>query len=356
MRTDRPGVTPDGLYWLSKRSGSDRWQRTWLDRESRQTRRESLGTADAQAAHERLIEWWVANRRLSDERPETVTLAEILSRYYAEHGQGLASASQARIACAMLAEHCGELAVSEFGPRDQRDFIAAMQARGYSAGYIRRTLGVGKTALAWAVRERLIRIAPNVQLPQDGIGRDRVLSDDELAALLIHADEDHLYRFLVLMIATWSRPCALLELHADQIDLDRRRIQLNRPGRQQTKKYRPTVPLVDAALHVVAGPSPAPVRSGPLLTWRGRPLDSIKTAWRRLRVRAGVDADVVPYHVRHTLASQARAAGAPPWEVEGWLGHRRPGTTERYAHFAPDYLGATAAVVQGYLSRLPLRA
>jgi site-specific recombinase XerD len=347
MRDERQGLTPDGLYWLSKRPGSEQWQRTWFDTGARQTRRASLGTSEVQEAHERLIEWWVANRRLSNERPESVTLSEILTRYYDEHASDKASSTQAEIACAKLTAFSGALPISEFNIAEQRRFIAQMKSDGYSAGYIRRTLSVGKAALTWAWANELVKIVPNVVLPQDGAPRERTLSIEEIGALFNAVDETHVYRFLVLLCATWARPDAILDLDGERCDHERKLITLNPPGRQQTKKYRPVLPMVERAEHVCE------VKSGPVIAWRGKPLASIKTAWRRLRSRAGLDDGVIPYLVRHTMATEARAAGAPPWEIEGWLGHKRPGTSERYAKFAPDYLGATARVVNDYIAKLP---
>lgn len=347
MQPERPGLTPDRLYWLSKRPGSDLWQRTWFDTGARQTRRASLGTAEIQAAHERLLEWWLANRSLKNERPESVTLAEILTRYYDDHASTKASATQAEIACAKLAAFSGALPLPEFNVAEQRRFIAQMQKDGYSAGYIRRTLSVGKAALTWAWTNELVKLVPNVVLPHDGAPRERTLSLEEMSALFNAVDETHVYRFLVLLCATWARPDAILDLDGERCDHERKLITLNPPGRPQTKKYRPVLPMVSGAAHVLN------VESGPVIAWKGRQLASIKTAWRRLRKRAGLDDGVIPYLVRHTMATEARSAGAPPWEIEGWLGHKRPGTSERYAKFAPDYLGATAAVVDAYLHKLP---
>ncbi len=35
----------------------------------------------------------------------------------------------------------------------------------------------------------------------------------------------------------------------------------------------------------------------------------------------------------------------PGWEVSGFLGHKQGGITERYAKFAPDYLGQAAQAI-----------
>lgn len=347
MRDERPGLTPDGLYWLSKRPGSSQWHRTWFDTRVRQTRRASLGTPEVREAHERLVEWWLANRKLENERPESVTVAEILTKYFDEHASKLPSATQAEIACAKLAAFSGALPLPEFGVGEQRRFIAMMKDGGYSDGYIRRTMAVGKAALTWAFENELVKLVPNVVLPKDGQPRERTLSLAEMGALFNAVDEAHVYRFLVLQVATWARPDAILDLDGERCDHDRKLITLNRPDRAQTKKYRPTLPMVSSVEHV------CDVKAGPVVAWRGKKLASIKTAWRRLRTRAGLDDEVIPYLIRHTMATEARAAGAPPWEIEGWLGHKRPGTSERYAKFAPDYLGATASFVDSYLRKLP---
>jgi hypothetical protein len=50
-----------------------------------------------------------------------------------------------------------------------------------------------------------------------------------------------------------------------------------------------------------------------------RPIDSIKTTWREVRKRAGLDQDVIPYTIRHTVATELRRRGVPEWEFRGAL-------------------------------------
>ena len=65
---ERPGQIGD--YWLSKRRGSEQWCRTWYDTATRQTRRESLGTADFQEGKLRLWEWFAKHGRASTPKGE----------------------------------------------------------------------------------------------------------------------------------------------------------------------------------------------------------------------------------------------------------------------------------------------
>ncbi len=345
---DRPGLTPDQHYWLSKRPGSDKWHRTWFDTEERQTRRASLGTSDLQAAHEALAVWWAANRRLVKEAPSTVTIATVLERYYKDHAPALASKEQARIACGKLVDHSGMLAVSEFSPKRQREFQEWMNDAGYAPGYIRRTMGVAKSAFAWAYHEELITHAPNIILPQDGQPRDRVLSFEEVQALWFATERFHERMFLALAFCTLGRPEALLDVTREMADQERGLLSLNPPGRKQTKKFRATVPLVPELRPWIEN-APA----GVLVQWRGKPIDSFKTAWRAIRARAKLGKDVVAKTIRHTMATELRKHGVPEADIQGFLGHRAyGGRTEAYAKYRPEYLGRAASVVNGYMIKL----
>jgi len=350
--SERIGLTPDKKYWLSKRPGSSNWHRTWFDHGSRQTLRASLGTPDFEPAYEKLIVWWAENRTLVKLPPESVTLSTLLLRYYQSYAKGLKSETQIRISCSKVIAHSGKLMLSELSPTKQRELISHLFEQGYGTGYVRRIMGVLKAALRWAWKEEMIASVPNIILPAEGSARGRTLTHEELVSIVDNSkSEDHLYRFVILAIATWARPEAILELDRDRCDTQRRLIDLNPHGRPQNKKYRPTIPMVDAALHVVED-----VPQGRIVTWQNKGVASIKTAWRRLRKRAGLDDGVIPYLIRHTLATEARGNGCPPWEIEGWLGHKRPGTSERYAKFSPNYLSETAKFVDEYMRRLPLRA
>jgi integrase len=348
MQDDRPGLTPDGKYWLSKRPRSDRWYRTWFDDGSRQTRRVSLGTAEQAKAHEALLDWWIENRRLTREAPQTVGLLEVVRRYYEANAARLHSADFVRYAHAKVRTFAGTLAVSEFERDAQRDFLAALKGAGASDGYARRIMSVVKASLAWAVEEKLLISAPMVKLPRDGIPKDRVLSADESLALWLATEHEHERMFLALAFGTLSRPEAILELTRGMVDFDRRIIDTNPRGRIQTKKRRPVVPVVDELLPWLAA-APA----GPLVRWRGKPIESFKTAWRAIRRRARLGPEVVAKTIRHTMATKLYEAGVPDAQIQGFLGHRLyAGSTAVYAHHRPDYLSQAALVVNGYMENL----
>lgn len=343
---ERPGQIGD--FWLSQRAGSQHWCRTWFDAGTRQTKRASLGTGDFQEAKLKLWEWFAKHGRVPQQQPQEAPLDLVLVRYYQQHAHALPSAEMARIALRYWSDFFGACAVSDVTAARQREFIAAMRAEGKSEGYIKRILTVGKSALNRAYREGEIAAVPFILPGQDGPARDRVLSLAESSALWLASEMPHERMMLALLYCTLARPEAALGLRREFVDFDRRLLVQNPPGRRQTRKVRPTVPVCDFLLPWLEA-APA----GPLVAWHGKPIASFKTAWRKLRARAYLPPEIVPKTIRHTMATELRAADVPEAEIQGMLGHRAyGGKTEVYAKYRPDYLGHAVRAIDAYMGRV----
>ena len=347
-RDDRPGQIGD--YWLSRRPNSAVWCRTWFDATGRQTRRASLGSSDFREAQLRLAAWITAHREMRHERPQDVPLEQILVRYYREHASKAPSAEQARFHLRYWSEFFAGATVAELTPPRQEAFIMWLRESGKSDGYAARILDTGRAALNRAYkRQELDRVPFIMTVPDRAPAKERRrLSPQEVSALLTAAREvPHLLTFCMVALNTLARPDAILDLSPFQIDLENRRIDLNPAGRRQTKKHRPVVPITDTLLPWVSGAT-----AERLVHWHGRPVASIKTAWRRIRDVAGLPADASPYSLRHTMATELRRRGVPEWEVSGMLGHKRAGITETYAKFSPSYLGEAARAIDAFFADL----
>ena len=347
-RTNRIGQIGD--YWLSKRPNSPVWCLTWY--ESRQTRRASLGTTDLREAELKLAEWVTKNQHFQDERPEDMPLETALVRYFDKQAKGSASETQVRIALRYWSEHFGGKVVSELTPDKIEGFIEWLKSQGHSNGYINRTLAAGRAALNRAVKRQEIRSAPFVPALEPGEPRDVKLDMDEAAALFDACEEPHILMFLMLAFNTLSRPVALLELEKSQIDFGSRLIALNPPGRKQTKKYRPTVPITNSLL-----PWLEEADDGHVVNYWGRAIKSVRRGFNAVRDAAGLGKEVSPYVIRHTMAIELRKRGVPQWEMQGILGHKSGGyrTTEIYAKYDPDFLGKASEAIDDYMNEISQR-
>jgi integrase len=123
---------------------------------------------------------------------------------------------------------------------------------------------------------------------------------------------------------------------------------LNPPGREQTKKFRPTLPITDALL-----PWLEKAKGDYIVNWKGKPIKSIRRAFQLTRDRAGLSSDVIPYTVRHTMATELRSREVQHYELAGFLGHSSgKGSTDRYAKFASDYMGKARIAIDDYFIEL----
>ena len=340
-----------GDWWLSQRDGSPAWYATFYDGAAKRSRRVSLGTDDFEQARQRLLERYLDEHRPQQAPAETVALADIVLDYYKKHGSEARSAVSIRKSCAYWVEFFGDASIAEATKPPRLDaFIAYLTAQGHATAYVQRILGVGKAALRRAWQRGEIASAPYIPSVKVEYGEPlgRPLKVPELAALLTAAP-DHLRLMLMILIGTACRPEAALQLTGAQLDFEDRLIDLNPRGRAQTKKFRPVVKMPDAL-----GTTLLHAPEGRLITFRGQPVIKINKAWRGMRQAAGLEGDVNPYSVRHTVARWMRQHGVPAWEVAAQLGHKSRDyrTTELYAAFDPAYLTNAVRAIDGLFDAL----
>jgi len=276
-------------------------------------------------------------------------LADVFQRYFNQHGQTVLNPENQRRALWAILQRAGEITVREYTLATQERILADLRDAGYKDGGIKRMMGTAHAALRWAwKREMIDHVPPQVSVP-DSEPRERVLSIAELSALWQAADAPHKRMFLLMALGTAGRPGAVLSLTRFQCDLDRGLIDLQPPGAKRTAKRNPVVPMAPALRPWIEA-TPA----GHLVTYQGRPIKEIKGAFRRMRADAGLGDDVVPYSLRHTVATELRARGVPELEIAGMLGHAMPNvkTTGRYAKYAPDYMSDARAAVDAVLKEM----
>jgi integrase len=150
---------------------------------------------------------------------------------------------------------------------------------------------------------------------------------------------------------TLARPDAVRGLCPFQVDFNSRLIQLNPPGRRQTKKFRPTLPITETLL-----PWLRVWDGSPYVNYRGKPVRDIGNSFARVGAAMGLN--VSPYCIRHTMATELAKASVPEGQIARYLGHVPIGTkraTEFYIHYRPNFLGEAVAAIDAYFERLPVK-
>lgn len=320
-------------YRLSKVAGRKNWHIVWS--KEGKTKRESTGTED-RAEAEAAFEDFLANQP-GTTKPEQLTTGKIIEAYIKDREQIILRPDNLWSRYKAVKRPFG-MRLPQHITRDKtRRHIEKRRKQGRSDGTIRDELALISAALKYAEREKWIDRAPYIELPPSPPPKDRWLTREEVNKLLYVTKAYHIKLFIKVALATASRSTAILELEWDRVDMEKRRIELNVPGRPRTKKGRATVPINDD-LYEALLEAQERATCDHVIEWGGHQCESVKKGFGNTAKRAGFT-DVSPHTLRHTAATWMAQAGVSMWEIAGMLGHKDSRITERvYAKHSPEYL------------------
>ena len=303
-------------------------------------RRRSTGTDDRHRA-ERLLADYIRGAKRSAR-----TVAECYTAYVEDRkADGVIAIQRIRDAWKALGPEFGHLRPDQVN-KDLCQSYA--RARGRSDGTLHVELGYLRAALRLAQRAGLIQSEPYVWLPSKPPPKDRYLTKAEARKLIDACATPHTRLFVVVALSSAARTSAILELRWDQVDLERRIIELGARdvvSREDRRKRRAVVPINTTAYQALAEAKEAAI-SDYVIEYGGKPVASIKKALSRATERAGL-AGVSAHVLRHTAAVWMAEAGVPMSEIAQYLGHADDRITQRvYAKYSPDYLRKAAQALE----------
>lgn len=219
-----------------------------------------------------------------------------------------------------------------------RRYIESRRKLGKGDGTILREMGVLKAA----VRRYADKAGAVFEMPPAPPPRDRYLTKAEFRKLVDAArGTPHLYRFLLVAVATAARAGAILDMKWDQVNFARRQIDL---GEGTGNKRRAIVPMT-AGLESEMRKAFKERTSEYVIEFGGEKVGSVKKSFANAVANAGLH-DVTPHVLRHTAAVWMAEAGRPMAEIAQYLGHSSEKVTFRiYARYSPDYLRGAAAAL-----------
>lgn len=208
----------------------------------------------------------------------------------------------------------------------------------------RYELSMLAVALRWAEKLGLILKAHDIWRPAAPERQLRHLTRTQFNRWFDEVKAPHARLYVRLAIYTMARPAAILDLTWDQVDWEHKTLNLNPPGRKQTKKRRPVVPMHGEAMDALSEAHRG--RQSQFIVERGaRQIGSMKKAFQAASARAGIK--VTPYMLRHTGAVWAAEGGVSMAELAQYMGHDDDRTTQKhYARFSPDHLRRVSVNLQ----------
>jgi integrase len=213
---------------------------------------------------------------------------------------------------------------------------AYARQRGRAANTIRNEIAAIRSGLKWAnVKTEPLWMPP---MPESSVEH---LSKRDFRKFKEGCKAPHVKLFAALAVATGGRSTALRELRWQNVDLERRLIDLNPKGQQQVaNKGRATVPINDQ-LFALLVEAKAGAETAYVIEYQGGPIGSIRKGFEAASERTGVHC--TPHMLRHSAAVWMAEARTPMEEIAAYLGHKNTAITVRvYARFHGDYLKRAA--------------
>lgn len=171
---------------------------------------------------------------------------------------------------------------------------------------------------------------------------------DVLPSLLRELPE-HQRAMVLFAVHTGWRQANVLQLTWDRVDLQRRIAWVHAIDTKANKTI--STPLNDTALAVLQGQTGQHEEF--VFTYRGHPINEIKTAFQKACVRAGLGEFITEgksrryiglrwHDLRHTFASWHAQSGTPPQVIKELGGWSSMAMVERYMHLAPSFTASFA--------------
>ena len=239
----------------------------------------------------------------------------------------------------LLLDHFGKYNVSEIGLKEIQDFTDGRleTVKPISA---KRDLGTLQAILSKTHREGHLQAVPPFPRFRKPKARCRWLSVEEEKRLLVAAMK-HLKPIIAFALDTGGRRGEILGLDWRHVDLVRGTVTFVDTKNGEDRSIR----LTDRAKKVLADLEPK--QSGPVFTYRGKAIASVKHAFDKAKELAGIE-DFRFHDLRHTFASRLVQQGVSLYEVMHLTGHKSFVMVQRYAHLAPDFQAEAIAKLNGY--------
>lgn len=195
-----------------------------------------------------------------------------------------------------------------------------------SPAYVHTQMSRLRTVIRWAHERGMIKLLPLMKLSAANYART-VPPTPEETSRIIAVSPPHLVRVVIMGAALGLRVggSELLALTWDKVDLVEGVVRVDTSRKNKMSPWR-EVPIREDILPLFQKWKEEDEENGlaHLVTYKGKPVASIKKSWATALKNAGITRNVRPYDLRHTFATQLLSAGTDVGTVAELLGHSSP--------------------------------
>ena len=156
---------------------------------------------------------------------------------------------------------------------------------------------------------------------------------------MYQAAPPHIRRVIILGAYCGVRigACELLHLTWADVDLQKRVLRVHGSHKNENAPYR-EVPIREKLVAIFAEWQREDLSAGSeyLISYEGKPIRSIKTAWQTMLKNAGITRRIRPYDLRHAFGTELVAAGTDIGTVAKLMGHSSPAMLLKHYQYVLD--------------------
>lgn len=336
-----------------------RYYAFWYDPTSQRTLRRSLKCADPAAAERAFATFLTTEKgRLQPQGPDRYSVAQGLDDYFREHvSKECADPERQASAIVHLKAHFGDHSLEGVDIPASRAYAEARRTGKVGGGKrrpdkrgseatIRRELVALTAAGNHAFRWKRITLKPVIELPtvlaevdEEGLhGEAPFFTREQIEQLIDLAGQEddsrkEMQRYIRLCYYTGARRRSIENLTVGQVSLERRKISLATPGKRQTKKRQPVVPVFTAILDDLRALMDGKKAGEKLLRPR-----SFYREFTMLCRALEFPEPFNPHMLRHSRATHLLQDGKDIYDVAALLGDTVATIERNYGHHRPDDL------------------
>ena len=332
---------------VHKRKDCNSYQVIWREPGSGQLRRKHFSGPNAKKdaeIYDKEIKLKKAKdpKSLIGEQDDTLTVGKIISLYisYTKPYKSATSVKMELYHIKEIAGTLGEVPIDALEASHVQKAKRDHMERGVSMSTFRRRWDIVRSALNWAVNEGYISANPLAGYQVKKPSREPVLppSPEELQALLEHSPQ-HLQRVILLAYYTGIRPgpSELFNLQWRTVDLKNGWLQVLSANKGNFTWRE--IPIHEGLLEELVQWNEYDIskKVSWVIHYRGKPVKSIKSSWKKAKQKAGIERELRPYDLRHAFITSALDAGADVQAVSSMAGHSDMKTTlEHYRHIKSE--------------------
>lgn len=205
--------------------------------------------------------------------------------------------------------------------------MACMLQKNVKPITVRARLSVLRTVLRWcAAKNFLERMLDFPRLPPAYYEKFIPPTPEELERIIAVASP-HVVRAIVLGAQLGVRvgESELAKLTWDDVDLERAVVRVHGAKKNMQCPWR-EVPIRKTLIEYFSAwkNEDASLGMKHLIHYNGKPVGTVKKAWRATLIRAGITRRIRPYDLRHAFATELIASGADVGTVAKLMGHSNP--------------------------------